>query len=359
MAIFKHIVVISIISQCAAVSLQEQLEHVARRRLESQRHFLSRRLLQEHNDDESVQRRFYAPGGSILGVPSLPSHLPQAEPILPGHTLLRPALGMLKSAVKFPHREMENGAGVYGNPDNLGIRYDGLNERLLYTGFRRIPGLRRIPSNYIMILPQRSPSNTRNGNPIILIGAPVSIDSDHLTTDPMTLKEVMQNREETERAIKEFFKKADTNRNSASGNWKLKDDKPLVALRYGKNEENSGESQKKLRAEDDKDESSGSSSEEVTKLHGESASDEGKTEVEDKKTWFAKSKTMYNNIKINSHAPDMAEYMPVEPNDFEDLRNWWFYNQDDFKAFKDVDSDIDTPTTTETLKYKSEKSNEE
>ncbi|CAK1548707.1 unnamed protein product [Leptosia nina] len=83
---------------------------------------------------------------SIVGVPSSPSHLPEAEPVLPGHTLLRPALGMLKSAVKFPHRELENGAGVYGNFDNLGLRYDAKNERVLYTGFRRSP------SDYIMYL---------------------------------------------------------------------------------------------------------------------------------------------------------------------------------------------------------------
>ncbi|CAB3221041.1 unnamed protein product [Arctia plantaginis] len=57
----------------------------------------------------------------ILGAPGLPSHLPEAEPLLPGHTLIRPALGMLKSAVKFPHRDWEGGAGVYGNINNLGI----------------------------------------------------------------------------------------------------------------------------------------------------------------------------------------------------------------------------------------------
>lgn len=59
---------------------------------------------------------------TILGSPSEVNHLPAAEPILPGHTLLRPALGMLKSQIKFPHRELENGAGVYGNIANLGIR---------------------------------------------------------------------------------------------------------------------------------------------------------------------------------------------------------------------------------------------
>ncbi|CAH2099528.1 unnamed protein product [Euphydryas editha] len=97
------------------------------------------------------ERRFYQYDprelSNILGVPSRASHLPEAEPILPGHTLLKPTLGMLKSAVKFPHKELEDGAGVYGNIDNLGIRYDGRNQRNLYTGFRRIP------SDYIMVIP--------------------------------------------------------------------------------------------------------------------------------------------------------------------------------------------------------------
>ncbi|CAH0722919.1 unnamed protein product, partial [Brenthis ino] len=95
-----------------------------------------------------IARRFYQYDpreiSSILGVPSRPSHLPEAEPILPGHTLLRPAIGMLKSSVKFPHKDLEDGSGVYGNIDNLGIRHDARNERLLYTGFRRFP------SDYIM-----------------------------------------------------------------------------------------------------------------------------------------------------------------------------------------------------------------
>ncbi|XP_026726459.1 uncharacterized protein LOC113492927 [Trichoplusia ni] len=74
---------------------------------------------------------------TILGTPSMPGHLPEAEAILPGHTLIRPALGMLKSSVKFPHKDLDNGAGVYGNIDNLGITWDGTGERVLYTGFRR------------------------------------------------------------------------------------------------------------------------------------------------------------------------------------------------------------------------------
>ncbi|KAL0849832.1 hypothetical protein ABMA28_011771 [Loxostege sticticalis] len=69
----------------------------------------------------------------------MPNHLPEAESILPGHTLIRPALGMLKSAVKFPHRDLEDGAGVYGNEDTIGMKYGGRNERVLYSGFRRSP----------------------------------------------------------------------------------------------------------------------------------------------------------------------------------------------------------------------------
>ncbi|XP_049884295.1 uncharacterized protein LOC126379541 [Pectinophora gossypiella] len=93
----------------------------------------------------------------IIGAPSLPMHLPAAEPILPGHTLIRPALGMLKSSVKFPHREMDNGAGVYGNINNLGIRYDGRNERVKYTDFRRSGGggSRRSLADYILVSPSK------------------------------------------------------------------------------------------------------------------------------------------------------------------------------------------------------------
>ncbi|KAJ8735055.1 hypothetical protein PYW08_014305 [Mythimna loreyi] len=94
-----------------------------------------------HKNDYKMHRRMYDfhPGmrSPILSAPTSPNHLPEAEPILPGHTLLRPALGMLKSQVKFPHKEMDDGAGVYGNLNNLGISYSGTGERVLYTGFRR------------------------------------------------------------------------------------------------------------------------------------------------------------------------------------------------------------------------------
>lgn len=73
----------------------------------------------------------------ILGVPNRPSHLPEAEAILPGHTLNRPTLGMLKSSLKFPHKELEDGAGVYGSFDNLGLKYGSLLEIYFYFRFKK------------------------------------------------------------------------------------------------------------------------------------------------------------------------------------------------------------------------------
>ncbi|CAG4920904.1 unnamed protein product [Colias eurytheme] len=141
MEIPKLWLVIFIIGCCSGVSLRSQLDHIAKTRAESQGIY---------NDKILSRRRYYQfdprEVSHIVGVPSLPNHLPEAEPILPGHTLIRPSLGMLKSAIKFPHQELEDGAGVYGNIDNLGIRYDAKNERVLNTGFRRST------SDYIMYL---------------------------------------------------------------------------------------------------------------------------------------------------------------------------------------------------------------
>ncbi|XP_063634259.1 uncharacterized protein LOC134804882 [Cydia splendana] len=91
-------------------------------------------------DKNNLGRRFFTynqyEGESVVGVPSNQYHLPNAEPILPGHTLIRPTLGMLKSAVTFPH--VDKDAGIYGNPDNLGIRYGGRSGRILYSANRRM-----------------------------------------------------------------------------------------------------------------------------------------------------------------------------------------------------------------------------
>ncbi|XP_014354718.2 uncharacterized protein LOC106707795 [Papilio machaon] len=72
---------------------------------------------------------------NVLEIPDEVEDLPRAEPIVPGHTLLRPALGMLKSSVMFPQKDYRN--FVYGNIDNLGITYGNTYDRVLYTDVRK------------------------------------------------------------------------------------------------------------------------------------------------------------------------------------------------------------------------------
>nr|XP_034824128.1 uncharacterized protein LOC117981966 [Maniola hyperantus] len=84
-----------------------------------------------------IQRRqFLDSDEDILDIPQSVEDLPEAEPIQPGHTLLRPSRGMLKSSVKFPHKDAGDMA-VYGNLKNLGITFGKTRQRLLYTNFRK------------------------------------------------------------------------------------------------------------------------------------------------------------------------------------------------------------------------------
>ena len=52
-----------------------------------------------------------------------------------------------------------------------------------------------------------------------------------------------------------------------------------------------------------------------------------------KQEWFWNSKDAYNNIKINQNAPDQKDLMPIEVS--KNLRNWWFFHQDDYQPFND------------------------
>ncbi|RVE52043.1 hypothetical protein evm_003321 [Chilo suppressalis] len=97
--------------------------------------------LEAHRNNQVINRiikllkRRYAGHRNVIGAPAHPEDLPAAEPILPGHTLIRPSLKMLKSAVKYPQKDVK--MAVYGNLDNLGITYGKTPYRVMYTGFRR------------------------------------------------------------------------------------------------------------------------------------------------------------------------------------------------------------------------------
>ncbi|XP_063829582.1 uncharacterized protein LOC135078919 [Ostrinia nubilalis] len=130
----------------------------------------------------------------------MPSHLPEAEPILPGHTLIRPALGMLKSSVKFPHKDQENGAGVLGNLNNLGIRYDGRNERILYSGFRRTP------AKYIVVAPVKSKASKPQ---YVLSSMVLDLDKNKNVLDQLlrNIKKLTKTRSKRDKRIVKIFPK--------------------------------------------------------------------------------------------------------------------------------------------------------
>ncbi|KAL0895384.1 hypothetical protein ABMA27_011517 [Loxostege sticticalis] len=215
----------------------------------------------------------------------MPNHLPEAEPILPGHTLLRPALGMLKSSVKFPHRDQEDGAGVYGNDYTIGMKYGGRNERVLYSGFRRTP------KNYLM---------DENKNEYYLM---------------------------------RDIKKRKRSRNSPKRNFStiskilqfvygiLENASPKKMLRFG--------TKKTLRNDFDNDDDLSMEDDVAVKdsmeIKNQDVSKSDESERNPKHKLFWNSQNMFNHIKIPLDAPDISEFMPV--NISNKIRNWWFYHQ--------------------------------
>ncbi|XP_046972895.1 uncharacterized protein LOC124539632 isoform X2 [Vanessa cardui] len=87
-----------------------------------------------------------------LDAPQSIEELPRAEPIKPGHSLLQPNLDTLKSAARYPQKDV-SGTAVYGNLKNLGISYGNSNERVLSTGFRK--------SNDLLVALLRAIQNTQ------------------------------------------------------------------------------------------------------------------------------------------------------------------------------------------------------
>ncbi|XP_028165045.1 uncharacterized protein PF07_0086-like [Ostrinia furnacalis] len=239
----------------------------------------------------------------------MPSHLPEAEPILPGHTLIRPALGMLKSSVKFPHKDQENGAGVLGNLNNLGIRYDGRNERILYSGFRRTP------AKYIV---------DKNKNVL-----------DQLLRN---IKKLTKTRSKRDKRIVKIFPK---NRYRLHGPFAYKNLGNVSPKR------NSGKRHKPYLRQDDDDDDNEYNDGDAEDDDDVSWSDEYGQEYEEnndyiepehtdndnsKKKWFWDSQNSFNHIKINQEAPEYSDLIPV--NVSKDIRSWWFYHQDDYQPFE-------------------------
>ncbi|XP_046975677.1 uncharacterized protein LOC124541764 isoform X2 [Vanessa cardui] len=294
----KHIklfLIINCIFRCDGVSWRRQLEHIARRFYQFDPRELS----------------------SILGVPSRASHLPEAEPILPGHTLLKPSLGMLKSAVKFPHKELEDGAGVYGNIDNLGIRYDGRNERTLYSGFRRTP------ADYFMVVPLKG-KNTQ-GRPRFKLESAV-LDLERKENAKNKLLKILKRLNIPLKGLKVFVATLNENESNDANNEER--------TSYYLNEDEKPSNQMFLRNKNDNDnrweQSSASKEHEILNENSEKRNSE-ESEKTKKIEWLLQSKNSYDHIKVNQDAPEINELLPAATD--EEIRKWWFYNSEDYKPF--------------------------
>ncbi|KAJ2943963.1 hypothetical protein O0L34_g8286 [Tuta absoluta] len=362
--IHRHFFIISMITVdgiYSKVSLQEQVEHVLKTRRDSEGHgndlniemINSRRKIESGQPKQHRRYNFMLDqnnAGQIIGKPSLPSHLPAAEPILPGHTLLRPALGMLKSSIRFPHRELENGAGVLGNYNNLGLKYDGRNERVLYTGFRRnAPSSRRSYSvnspssgrrtlaDYIMVVPSQGIANPRFSITNLVLD---------MNKEKQTIRNVMKKLKTLTQPVKtnkhlimyvanptgsslflnDLLK--DTNHDSSEDNI---EGYIIASLFNSRRDENVVEIDPNEEKEDVNEEVN------ITKEKKEKK----KKEIAKREMFYA-SKNLFNTIKIH---PDMINFEDLVPDlkSSEDNkkrkkdRAWWFYNQIDHNNFSPLE----------------------
>ncbi|XP_045761231.1 uncharacterized protein LOC123864661 isoform X1 [Maniola jurtina] len=316
-----YLMLLNIVFECNGVSWRRQLEHIAKTRLE--------------NDgvNPSPSRRFYQFDprelSSIIGVPSSPSHLPEAEPVLPGHTLLRPALGMLKSAVKFPHRELEDGAGVYGNIDNLGLRYDSRNERLMYSGFRRFP------SDYIMVIP--STSQVKNEKPRFkLESAVLNLDRQAVAKNEI-LKILKKLNIPALKGVNVFVAAKNGNNlgslDKSSGkdfSYYLKENTPNQLVFNNVNEAILRANQELPMKNAIPENPSQTNAIDEMRTIPEDDDVHSEERMKKKDSWLHSLDT-FDNIKIMQEAPEINDLVPTV--DDTNIRKWWFYNSDDYEPF--------------------------
>ncbi|XP_032516693.2 uncharacterized protein LOC116769652 [Danaus plexippus] len=273
-------------------------------------------LKQSHNNNirrliELIKRRaILSSDESILGVPESVEDLPRTEKIHPGHTLLRPAFGMLKSSVKFPHKDV--GGAVYGNLANLGITYGKTNNRVLYSGFRKTNNLLY---NLLKELPHfdsRSKKGTKSW--VVIELSPLSRKKDiqkRITYgyDSQELKNTNNNAME----ILDDNSSKDTSLNSR------RQRKPRKSKYRDRGRFVSSES--------DSSSVSDSKSSDYERNPGNPY-----TVHKDKykQNWLWNHFMDGNHMNVNPYAPPFSSMGPSGAALFFG-RKWWYYNQDDFK----------------------------
>ncbi|XP_068629142.1 uncharacterized protein [Battus philenor] len=247
----------------------------------------------------------------IYDVPKSIEDLPEAEPILPGHTLIRPSLGMLKSAVSFPQKDVKN--FVYGNMGNLGITYGKSNDRILYTGFRKSNKLLNALLEYIDYL-NGIETRSRNGETYTIIAVPVSLINQVIKSDKRiedwnddkNSAEIL-----TDSTSKEYYtRRKSKNRNGDKKKSKFRDRDSFYKKERQSSTENSSEQS------DDYEKNPGN----PYTVH--------KTRY--KQNWMWNHVMSGDHMNVNPFAPKFSGFGPSGAALIFG-RKWWYFNQDDYK----------------------------
>ncbi|XP_045761235.1 uncharacterized protein LOC123864664 isoform X2 [Maniola jurtina] len=260
-----------------------------------------------------IQRRRYIDSDEdILGVPHSVEDLPEAEPIHPGHTLLRPSRGMLKSSVKFPHKDAGDMA-VYGNFKNLGITFGKTNQRLLYTNFRKAENiLTYLLEKAIRNIQKKKHSTQQERKPVVII-----------EIDPANLKRM---------AYDYPFKKdlrelSDIDNNASEAlDGSNEANANIFSLPTRRKSSKRGKSSK-FRESETTDTSDSSDSSDYESNPGNPY-----TVHKDKykQNWMWNHVMDGSHMNVNPYAPKFDSQGPSAAAFFFG-RKWWYYNQDDFQ----------------------------
>ncbi|CAH2238185.1 jg13019 [Pararge aegeria aegeria] len=275
---------------------------------------------------EMIQRRRYVTSDEdILDIPQSVEDLPEAEPIHPGHTLLRPSRGMLKSSVKFPQKDTGDTV-VYGNLKNLGITFGNTNQRLLYSDFRKTDSI----LTYLLEKAIRKIQNKKHSTLHERIDFYFSFA--HLQViieiDPTNLMQMANNhpfKEESEEQLDIENNASEALDGLNEGNEDIIS-LPATRRRYGPSKQSKFRD-RELYSETDTSDSSSSGSSDYDRNPGNPYS---VYKDKYKQNWMWNHFMDGNHMNVNPYAPQLNSLGPSGASLFFG-RKWWYYNQDDFQ----------------------------
>ncbi|CAH2069003.1 unnamed protein product, partial [Iphiclides podalirius] len=214
----------------------------------------------------------------------------------------------------------------------LGLRYDGTNQRVLYTGFRRSP------ADYLMIVPEKNMKH-RSKPRFKLVSTVVDLEKTN------AFENLLRQLRELNLSGKAAYKKSESNYLSGV---KSGDRQDIIQYRYrpvkpirsdlilrttigGEPSRNFSNFQRFHQ-----DENVNQDHDESLQHHDrEKSSDEQKKmdidTTKQKLMSLLNTKDTFNHIKYSEDAPEYSNFIPL--NAKKKLRDWWFFNQDDFGPF--------------------------